>query len=438
LLDGNGFVLLAAAIFGYTAASPPQGVAAMGSSRLVPRFVGAVPVLFLSLGTAVATVVSTSAAVSVLPTFETDPSHHSGDTADDATIWIHPTDPSLSLVIGDDKGGGLMVYGLDGKELQYVSGTNYNNLDLRYNFPLAGQFSDGTPHQTVALVGVGDELNKQVDLFKVNPATRRLEPAGSIATPNSLVPYGSCMYRSPVSGKYYYFVNAKSGVTQQLELRDGGGGSVAGVLVREFDVGSQPEGCVADDILAQFYIGEEAVGVWKYGAEPGAGAARTQVDKTGTGGHLTADVEGLSIYYTSDNKGYLIGSSQGTSTIAVYARDGVNDFLGSFQVSANGPIDAVTGSDGLDVANMPLGGGFPRGLFVLHDSSNSGATASNYKYVPWESIASALGLTIDTSWDPRLIGGNIGPDTIPPGAIMDLGVGGSASSAPAATATTKP
>ena len=41
--------------------------------------------------------------VEVQPTVETEPSHHSGDTADDMAIWIHPTDPSLSLVIGDDK-----------------------------------------------------------------------------------------------------------------------------------------------------------------------------------------------------------------------------------------------------------------------------------------------------------------------------------------------
>ena len=121
-------------------------------------------------------------------------------------IWIHPSDPSLSLVIGDDKEGGLMVWGLDGTELQYVDGTNYNNLDLRYNFPLAGQFSAGGAHQTVALVGVGDELGSQLDFFKVNQTTRRLESAGSIDT-GGLEPYGACMYHSASSGKTYFFVN---------------------------------------------------------------------------------------------------------------------------------------------------------------------------------------------------------------------------------------
>lgn len=391
----------------------------MWTSRLVCLVAGTALTLLVCLEAGTRATASPSTA-SVQPTVETGPSHHAGDTADDAAIWIHPTDTSLSLVIGDDKGGGLMVYGLDGRELQYVSGTNYNNVDLRYNFPLAGQFSGGIPHQKVALVGVGDEINSQIDFFKVNPTTRTLESAGSIATANGLVPYGSCMYHSPVTGKYYYFVNAKSGVTQQWEIRDGGSGKVAGTLVREFDVGSQPEGCVADDILAHFYIGEEVVGIWKYGAEPTDGSARTQVDKTGTGGHLTADVEGLSIYYGGSNTGYLIASSQGNSTIQVYARAGSNTFIGDFRIVANGTIDEVTGTDGLDVTNFPLAGGFTRGLFVAHDASNSGATASNYKYVPWESIAGALGLTIDTSWDPRLIGSPTSPDTIPPARIMDL------------------
>lgn len=340
----------------------------------------------------------------VAPTVETDPSHHRGDTADDVAIWVDGSDASLSLVIGDDKNGGLMVWGLDGKEVQYVEGTNYNNLDLRYNFPLAGRFRSGTAHQTVSLVGVGDELGRQIDFFKVNPTTRRLEPAGSINTAGGLVPYGSCMYRSAVSGKYHYFVHAKSGVVQQWQLHDGGNGQVAGALVRKFDVGSQPEGCVADDVLGHFYIGEEAVGIWKYGAEPGAGGARTQVDKTGSGGNLVADVEGLTIFYGGQNTGYLLASSQGNSTIVVYTREGTNTLLGRFKVGANGTIDAVSATDGIDVTNVPLGAGFPKGLFALHDDVNSGASASNVKYVSWESIARALGLGVESSYDPRVVG----------------------------------
>jgi 3-phytase len=161
---------------------------------------------------------------------------------------------------------------------------------------------------------------------------------------------------------------------------------------------------VADDVLGHLYVGEEKVGVWKYGVEPDAGDGRVRVDTTGAGGHLTADVEGLALYDASGDRGSLLVSSRGDSTIAVYTREANNSYLGSFRVISNGEIDAVTGTDRIDVTNFPLGNAFPSGLFVAHDASNSGAAASDFKVVPWESSANALGLVIDTFWDPRAVG----------------------------------
>ena len=346
--------------------------------------------------------------VPVLPTVETGPAHNSGDTADDSAIWIHPTNLGLSTVIGDDKNGGMMVWNLDGTELQYLDPTKrLNNVDLRYNFPLVGQYTGGTPHSSVTLVGVGYENAGSIAFYKVNPTTRRLEPVGNI-TLSAGSPYGGCMYHSPVSGKYYYFINWKSGLWQQIEVRDNGSGGVTGSMVRSHDAGGQTEGCVTDDIHKLYYIGEEAAGVWRYGAEPGDGTARVQVDRTGSGGHLTADVEGISLYYKSDGNGYLIVSSQGNSTFSVYERRPAgstpNTFLGQFRVVANGSIDATSGTDGLDVTNFPLGSAFPQGLLVVHDASNTGASASNHKLVPWQNLATGLRLSTDTSWDPRQIG----------------------------------
>src|SRR5688572_4903606 len=337
----------------------------------------------------------------VLPSVETDPSHHANDTADDMAIWIHPTDPARSLVIGDDKEGGLMVWGLDGQELQYVDGTSYNNLDLRYNFPLDGTFSTGESHSTVALVGVSDQGEGQFDFFKVNPYAMRLEPVGGFDI--SISPYGGCMYLRVPTGTYYFIAPDFDGVTEQWEVRDGGDGQVAGSLARTFNVGTLTEGCVADDLLGHLYMAEETTGIWKYGAEPDAGDARTLVDST-DGGNLVDDVEGLSLYYAGPDLGYLFASSQGESRVAVYEREGDNAFLGKFDVAANGTIDEVTGSDGLDITNFPLVGPFGAGLFAIHDTDNEGADASNVKLVSYGAIASALGLVIDTLWDPRLVG----------------------------------
>src|SRR3989338_4590446 len=358
--------------------------------------------------------------VSVLPTVETGGAHHSGDNADDSLIWLHPSDTSQSVVIGDDKGGGIMVWDLNGAEIQYLESSSLmNNLDLRYNFPLVGAYSNGGTHTSVALVGINNENGNKINFYKVNPSTRMLEPVGSIMLSTN-APYGSCMYHSPITGKYYYFVNWKSGAVQQWEIRDNNG-QITGTMVRTFDVGTQVEGCVADDILGKFYIGEESTGVWKYGAEPIDGSSRVQVDRTSNGGHLTADVEGMSIYYTSQGTGYLLVSSQGNSIIAVYTKEGNNNYLGSFRIVANGAIDAVSGSDGIDVTNFPLGNSFSKGIFVVHDASNTGGSASNHKYVPWEEISNKLGLTIDTSWDPRLVGSEQEPGSICGNGICESG-----------------
>jgi 3-phytase len=53
---------------------------------------------------------------------------------------------------------------------------------------------------------------------------------------------------------------------------------------------------------------------------------------------------------------------------------------------AHGRIDAVSGTDGLDVTSYSVGPGFEKGMLVVHDESNSGGTTSNLKYVPLDEI----------------------------------------------------
>ncbi len=329
-------------------------------------------------------------AARVAATVETEPVHHRGDAADDPAIWIHPTDPARSTVLGDDKEGGLLVYGLDGRELQWIDPhLALNNVDVRPGFPLAGTFADGTAHERVDLVGVGNETGSSMRFYKVNPATRKVEPAGEVGGVG-FAPYGSCLYRSAKTGRFFHFVNGKNGRVQQWELGDDGKGAVAATKVRQFEVGSQVEGCVADDALGHFYVGEESAGIWKYGAEPDAGGRRASVDRCGKGGRLTADVEGLAIYSRPDGTGYLLASSQGNDSFTVYAREGENRFLGAFRV-VDGGIDGCSDTDGIEVTSAALGPGFPNGLFVAQDGSNKGGH-QNYKLVPWDRIAAALSL----------------------------------------------
>jgi 3-phytase len=347
----------------------------------------------------------------IAPTAETQPVPHTSDAADDVAIWIHPTDPSLSTVLGTDKldGGGLGVYDLAGKELYFYFDGSFNNVDLRYNFPLGGNL--------VTLVGVSNRTETpNIVFYTVNVTDRSLTRVGELLVGGSGVdrPRGFAMYHSPVSGRYYALVtDFRTNIVLQFEL-DGTTGSVTGSLVRTFDNGDTSEGMVADDELQYLYVSEEDVGIWRYGAEPETGAARTLVDGVvASGGNLTPNIKNLAIYYRTDGGGYLIASSQGAGNFAVYDRVD-NRVLGAFEVDAGNGVDSVSGQDGIEVTNFALGAVFPQGLFVTQDHVNSdagngNAGNQNYKLVAWEGIATTLQLTVDTSFDPRRIGAPAAP-----------------------------
>ncbi|KKR71037.1 MAG: 3-phytase (Myo-inositol-hexaphosphate 3-phosphohydrolase) [Candidatus Roizmanbacteria bacterium GW2011_GWB1_40_7] len=341
----------------------------------------------------------TNAQVAVYATRETTPVLNPPDSADDIAIWIHPTDSSLSTIIGTDKDGNLEVYDLSGAVLQRIP-FKTNNVDLRYNFPLNGE--------RVALVTGIDRTAHRIFAYKVNPETRLLEDVTS-PQPYLTGLIGSAMYVSPVTGKYYIFTNYEN-VLRQYELSDNGSGQVAVNLVRTVTFGSfinLTEGVVVDDVYGKVYVSEELVAIWKLGAEPGDGENKVLVDKPlAAGGYFQPDIEGLTIYYKSDGTGYLIGSSQGNGTYTVYTRERNNEYAGTFTI-ADGIVDKVTGTDGIEVTNFPLGPDFPYGVFIAQDGRNKDGDVSlnqNFKLVPFEGIAGAVNLTMDTSWDPRLVG----------------------------------
>ncbi len=79
--------------------------------------------------------------------------------------------------------------------------------------------------------------------------------------------------------------------------------------MRSFTVGSEAEGCVADDDTGALYISEENEALWRYAAEPEEATAREAVDVlTGAGGHLVNDVEGVTLVDQADGAGYIIVS----------------------------------------------------------------------------------------------------------------------------------
>ncbi|MBL7154065.1 MAG: phytase, partial [Phycisphaerae bacterium] len=99
----------------------------------------------------------------VMATVETDPVPHAGDRADDATVWVHPTDPNRSVIIGtdkDDTAGGLVVYDLAGKQMSFTTGGKMNNVDVRYNFPLGGKEVD--------IIAVGNRTDDSIAVYTID------------------------------------------------------------------------------------------------------------------------------------------------------------------------------------------------------------------------------------------------------------------------------
>ena len=332
----------------------------------------------------------------VHPSVETDPVASYGDAADDAAIWVHPDNPELSIVIGSQKKRGINVYDLDGSLLQSRADGRINNVDVRYGFSLGGN--------SVDLVTGSNRTSDSISIYGVDATARSLIDLadGTIATGMS-DPYGLCMYRSPLSSRYFVIVNDTDGLVRQWLLNDAGNGRVGAELVREFSVGSQTEGCVADDASGDLYIGEENVAIWKYSAEPDGGEERTMVDGI-EGGNLAGDIEGMAIYYGAGTSGYLVVSDQGVNSFAVYRREGDNAYLGHFRIvaDASAGIDGVSETDGIDVTSANLGPAFARGIFIAQDGRNiAPAERQNFKLVPWQRIAAVMGIETYAGFDPR-------------------------------------
>src|SRR3546814_17153806 len=83
--------------------------------------------------------------------------------------------------------------------------------------------------------------------------------------------------------------------------------------------------------------------MWRMSAEPDGGDARTAVERVADNPAIRDDLAGVGIYHLGDGRGYIVASSQGNDTYAVYRLEGGQEYLGSFAVVA----DPVRGLDGI-------------------------------------------------------------------------------------------
>lgn len=324
----------------------------------------------------------------VRATIQTEPVASFGDAADDPAIWAHPNEPGSSLVIATDKKAGLYVHDMQGRVLQFLPVGKVNNVDVRDGFMLGGK--------PVTLVTASNRTTRGISILLLDPQTRTLTDVADGLQPTGLDdPYGQCMYRSARDGRVYVFINGDETRMRQWELVDAGNERVGARLVRDLSFDSQTEGCVADDETGLLYVGEEDVALWRMSAEPDGGADKTAVDRIATNTMLADDLEGVAIYDLGGGRGYIIASSQGNDSYAVWQREGGQAYLGSFAIVADpvAGIDGASETDGLDVTSRNLGPGFEHGALIVQDGRRVMPQGrQNYKYVPWQAIARALNL----------------------------------------------
>jgi 3-phytase len=150
---------------------------------------------------------------------------------------------------------------------------------------------------------------------------------------------------------------------------------------------------VADDALNTLYVGLEDGGIYRFNQIPNGPAEGLLIKgSTEENSNIKYDIEGLAIYRTDEQSGYLIASSQGNNSYAVFERSGNNSYLGSFVITA-GIFDGVEETDGIEATHLPLGPDFPKGAFICQDGYNyDGETkvSQNFKVVDWRDIVKVI------------------------------------------------
>ncbi len=398
-----------------------------------------------------------------------DDEEGASSSGDDPAIWVHPRNSYKSIVIVTAKEGGLRVYDLESRELQTLAATEaprgdgvagrYNNVDIAYDIRLA--------RRTVDVAVVSDRYNDQLRFFVIDPAgAAATAPLTEVTAAEQMFlfnpdrqavdeghsAYGLAVWQ-PKSGETYAVVTQEGATTiatARIVEIDGKLGYTAVKKITLPSTFTLPDGstwfpCEEPGVLPQFegvavdqrsgalYAAQEDVGLWRLQLPLGTGGPPKLVDKVtdfgihdvfdpeseecrpidpnakGFGGtRLTADAEGVDIYYGPGSTGYVIVSSQGDDTFAVYARQGNNRPIGSFQVKGRNGVDDINGSDGLAVTNRPVGD-YRQGLLVTHDEPETGSDVdddrdpTNFSFVSWGDIADGMSLRVDTRRgnDPR-------------------------------------
>jgi len=323
---------------------------------------------------------------------ESAPSDRPHDTMDDPAIWVHPTTPEKSLILGTHKRWGLLSFSMQGEQVQALPSGRINNVDIRQQVLLGGIKRD------IAVATLRD--NDSLAFYDID-STGKIHEYPNQATDLQDI-YGMCLYQD--GAKLYVFANEKSGRIAQYRV-DWHNDAPRITLVRNIHSPSQVEGCVADESQHTLFVGEEDQGIWRFDAQENANTQGTLIIKAE--GDLVADVEGIALYQGAQINGkkqdVLVVSSQGNNSYILYQARPPYAQIGRFRIGVNlqgmengraSSIDGSAETDGLAVTHLPVGqGDWQQGMLVVQDGHNYLPDANQaFKWLPWRSIAQQLQL----------------------------------------------
>ncbi len=331
--------------------------------------------------------------VEVEAIYETPPVVTKGDAADDPAIWVNKRNPSNSIIFGTDKKSGIYSYNLQGQELSYTNLGNINNIDTRtINVGDDENVSDFT------FLFASNRTLGSVDLwvFEDNETREKLENNSwevpskpSFRGKSDIIVYGICAGIDPKYGLVAFLTEDTGPRVEVWNLTEDGLN-----LITTFNNGGESEGCVYDDQNRTLFISEEEVrGVLKaYRLDDSFDFSEPYIVDS-RDGQIGGDPEGVSLYKTPNNSGYLILSSQGDSKFNLYDRNYPYDYITSFRIGSSKSIDNVTDTDGIETINFKLSDEYPEGIMIAQDGYNKDGLWSkkqNFKFVSFQDILEAV------------------------------------------------
>lgn len=318
--------------------------------------------------------------------FETEPLQNraaESDVADDIAVWVNPENSEDSYIIGTDKFGGLAVYDFTGAQVHYYADGNMDNVDLRYDFSYQGA--------SIAIVGCTNRTTNTVDFYKVGDEGALEKLPLQITSDMQEQVYGFAL--GQYDGNFYAFADSKLGEVEQWRIYEDENGNLAAEKVRIYELSAVVEGVVADDKTGTLFIAveDEAIYYASFAEDGDATPTKIESSAVATNDAIEADIEGLAVYRYGENN-YLLASSQGNSTYAIFDLDAAYEYIGSFAIEAgvvDGTDETRDGTDGIEAISVPIGDAFPYGVFIAQDNDNMDdgvLVAQDFKVVDWRKI----------------------------------------------------